>query len=159
MTDTKPDDEKWNDTWKYIDEHRALEREFAMNTRFLYTPCRFCGGGKKRIHLDVMRERGLSGKHAECWEFLKHCSDHAQEVFERRQQLLFWKPWLYRRRSEAEKQAYSLGVRRLMIALFPEDPSAATYPLTEFDDSKDWMKISTWRLIKMRYEDLTQGHR
>lgn len=131
------------------DRCRAAENEFGVDAEFIFEECRLCGSGRRLTHGEIMREQGLSGDYQGSHDFLRNTHLRlVREKFERNNAWKFWKRWLYlppTKEEEEESRRFALKVLRMLV----DDPDLESRMSRRTrDHSKDWMRQSTWSLLK-----------
>src|SRR3989338_10011242 len=66
------------------------KEEFGFTGEFLGDYCESCGNGHK-THREIMREKGLSGKHDLAKQYPYECFHRMAEARKRREKWKFWK--------------------------------------------------------------------
>jgi len=139
-----------------MEQSRENEKEFGCDELFLCDVCTLCGDGKRKTHREIMRERGLSGKHDLCQQFI--WGTHFRLLSEerkRKERRKFWKRWLYRPltpEERSERAAPGLVIARM---LFPGDwQKMAERSRTKAPDTDEWMDMSVRELVNLRLKDL-----
>jgi hypothetical protein len=139
-----------------MEQSRENEKEFGCDELFLCDVCTLCGDGKRKTHREIMRERGLSGKHDLCQQFIWETHFRLlSEERKRKERRKFWKRWLYRPltpEERSERAAPGLVIARM---LFPGDwQKMAERSRTKAPDSDEWMDMSVRELVNLRLKDL-----
>lgn len=132
----------------------ADQKEFGFSDwEFLDKPCTLCGEGEPKTHRVIMRERGFSGDHKKCWDFIwnTHMS-LSRKAHEERESRKFWKRWLYIPASKEEEAAIGRLSWKLQNMLSEGLEGAASLreyePYTEKPDH--WMDMTVKQLLRRR---------
>jgi len=141
--------------------HESLKQVHADQKEFGYSdgdlldmPCALCTDGAPKTHRKIVRERGFSGDHKKCWDFMFNTHfPLSRKARVERESLKFWKRWLYIPPSKSEVQAIACMRWRLQNILFEgcEDLARLREYKPYIEKPDHWIDMTTKQLLKRRF--------
>ena len=96
------------------------KEEFGFTGEFLGDYCESCGNGHK-THREIMREKGLSGKHDLAKQYPYECFHRMAEARKRREKWKFWKRPPFRRKKTPEEREQEIQKLLPLIRILQPD--------------------------------------
>ena len=159
------------EVYEMLERPKADRKEFGFSERdFLDVPCALCTSGAPKTHREIMRERGFSGDHKKCWDFVwnTHFS-LSQKAHKERESRKFWKRWLYVPPSKGEAGAigyiryeaetimrirWTLWMLQNTLSAGHENPACLREYASCVEKSDHWMDMTTKQLLERRLSHL-----